>query len=155
MQKGDIQQAYQHLMGFIQSLKTRLQKNHPEYGVSNNLYFGYMDMTYFALAPQDLAGRGLKIALVFLHADFRFEIWLAAANKNIQKEYWRLFKENGWNKSRLIPDYRKADSILETIAAAEPDFEDPDALSCQIEEKISEFLNEIREYLSTHGSEDQ
>lgn len=146
LQKGDLQEAYRSLMEYMLSLKSGLKKSHPEYGVSSTFYFGYMDMTYFALAPEDLNHLGLKIALVFLHKEFRFELWLSAANKDIQKKYWSLIKERGWNAYRLVPDLKNSDSILEYIAAYEPDFNDPQALSNQIETRLSKFIGDIQAF---------
>ena len=144
LQKGDIQAAYKSLMEYMLSLKAGLKKRHPDYGVSSTFYFGYMDMSYFALAPEELNRLGLKIAIVFLHKEFRFEFWLAAANKDIQKKYWQVIKESGWDAYHLVPELKNSDSILENIAADQPDFDDPQALTGQIESRLSTFINDIQ-----------
>ena len=48
LQKGAIQQAYRGLMDYMSALKIELKAKHPDFQVSGSLYFGYMDMTYFA-----------------------------------------------------------------------------------------------------------
>ena len=83
VEKGAIQTAYRGLMEYIQSLKTHFGSRYPDYAVSGTPYFGYMDMTYFSIVPETYRQRGLKIAVVFLHEAFRFEVWMAAANKLI------------------------------------------------------------------------
>ena len=47
LRKGQIQKAYKGLMIFMSGLRTYLESMYPEYTASS-LYFGYMDMTYFA-----------------------------------------------------------------------------------------------------------
>ena len=79
-------------MTFISGLKTDLEKNYPNYVVSS-LYLGYMDMTYFAFRPSDLKNKKLKIALVFLHEQGRFEAWLGGSNK-IGYKYDKTGKNN-------------------------------------------------------------
>ena len=63
MKKGHIQQVYRGLMSYIMDLKTYFKNKYPGYSVSGNIYQGYMDMTYFALFPEQLKSRKLKIAI--------------------------------------------------------------------------------------------
>ena len=70
--KGMIQKAYKGLMDYMQELKTHFAKTQPTFSVSGSLYFGYMDMTYFAILTETLKRRGLKIAVVFLHTGIPF-----------------------------------------------------------------------------------
>ena len=70
---------------------------------------------------------GLKVAIVFIHDSFRFEVWLAGANKKIRSEYWKLINDNGWSKYSLVPTTQAADAIIEHILAEEPDFSGLDA----------------------------
>ncbi len=56
-----MQKAYKAIMTFMSGLCTYLEKKYPEYNTSA-LYFGYMDMTYFAFTPPGLKGKKLKIA---------------------------------------------------------------------------------------------
>ena len=93
VEKGAIQVAYRGLMDYFNSLRVYFKKKYPTYSVSGSIYFGYMDMTYFAFFPASLKQRKLKVGIVFLHEAFRFEVWLFGYNKEIQKKYWDLFKE--------------------------------------------------------------
>ena len=86
LQKGSIQRAYKGIMVFMSELKSALERKYPDY-TSSALYYGYMDMTYFAITPPPpLKDKKLKIALVYLHTENRFEYWLAAANRMIQAD---------------------------------------------------------------------
>lgn len=71
-------------------------------------------MTYFSVIPKSIKERKLKIAIVFLHTAFRFEAWLSGLNRQVQTQYWELFKDSGWNKyqssifSRIKMDDRRS-----------------------------------------------
>lgn len=147
--KGMIQKAYKGLMDYMQELKTHFAKTQPTFSVSGSLYFGYMDMTYFAILTETLKRRGLKIAVVFLHTEFRFEVWLSGANRDIQAQTWQEFRDKGWNTYRLVADARKADAVMEHIAVENPDFSDLEALTGQIEWETLKFMSEVERFLET------
>lgn len=148
MSNGKIREVYIGLIEFVMDLKTYFKNNYPDYFVSGNIYVGYMDMSYFSIVPQSLKQRNLKIAIVFLHEAFRFEIWLAGSNKQVQSKYWEFFKEKHWNKYHLIETTQGADSILEHIAVDQPDFSDLTALTKQIENETMSFIREVETFLS-------
>ncbi|MEM5774243.1 MAG: hypothetical protein AAGU05_04515, partial [Anaerolineaceae bacterium] len=118
LEKGSIQRAYRGLMDFMSAMKTRFKEKYPQYRVSGSLYSGYMDMTYFSCIPPALEQRGLKIAVVFLHEPFRFEVWLSGVNRQVQAEYWEMFRQHDWGAYRLVKNPKTADAILESVAAA-------------------------------------
>ncbi len=149
LEKGAIQAAYRGLMDYILGLRTYLKNQHPDYFVSGSIYYGYMDMTYFSFSPKAFVDRKLKIAIVFLHEAFRFEAWLAGANKQVQTEYWKLIKESGWDEYRLVPTTTGADSILEHILADQPDFCDLEALTGQIERESLRFIRDVERFLDS------
>ena len=148
LQEGTIQKAYRGLMDYIMNLKTYLKKRHPDYFVSSSLYVGYMDMTYFSFTSPSLKDRNLKIAVVFNYDAFRFEVWLGGYNKQVQEEYWKLFKQSDWKKYHLVPGIEGFDSILENTLVEDPDFDRSDELTKQIEEKTMLFINDVIEFLS-------
>lgn len=145
---GAIQAAYKGLMEYIWALRAHFEKKFPDYGVPGSIYYGYMDMTYFSVLPPSLKDRKLKIAIVFLHREFRFEVWLAAVNKQVQARYWNVIRESGWNRYRLVPSIHGADSILEQILVDPPDFGDLDALTRQIETGTLRFIADVEGFLS-------
>jgi hypothetical protein len=150
LQKGSIQAAYRGLMDYMQTQRADIQKNHPEYEVPGNLYFGYMDMTYFAIFPPALKQRRLKIAVVFLHEAFRFEVWLSGANRQVQEDTWKLLKENGWNKYKLVSDPVRSDSIVEHILIGDPDFSNLDELTRGIESGTLVFIHDFERFFAEH-----
>ena len=147
--KGVIQRAYQGLMKYIMDLRTHFSKNFPDFA-PGNIYHGYMDMTYFPISPKSLKSRKLKIAVVFNYDQFRFEVWLAGYNKQIQQKYWELFKESKWNKYRIPAAIKGVDSIVEYTLADNPDFDDLDGLTKQIEKGTLNFISDIEDFLSKH-----
>jgi len=107
-----------------------------------------MDMTYFSLFPDPLKRRNLKIAIVFLHDTFRFEVWLSGSNRNVQNEYWKVLKESDWHKFHLASNPRAVDYVIDHILINNPDFSDLDTLTEQIERGTLEFIRDIEEFLS-------
>ena len=146
LDKGQIQKAYKGIMTFMSGLRIYLEKPHPDYTVST-LYFGYMDMTYFAFTPADLKNRKLKIAIVYLHEQGGFEVWLSGRDREIQAEYIELFASKEIGSYRLSPNLPGVDSILEWTLVGQPDFNDPEGLMERIETKTLEFVSEIRSLL--------
>ena len=150
LKKGAIQKAYKGLMEYILALRTYFRNKYPDYSVSGSIYYGYMDMTYFSIFPKTLKDRKLKIAIVFLYDPFKFEVWLAGVNKQVQSKYWKLIKESGWNQYHLVSTTEGADSIIEYIAVEEPDFRDLGALTKQIESATLKFIKDVESFLSEH-----
>lgn len=148
IEKGVIQKAYLGLMEYVSGLRTHFKHNYPGYAVSGSIYFGYMDMTYFSIFPKSLKDRDLKIAIVFLHDAFRFEVWLSGKNKQVLTNYWKLLKESGWDKYKIVVPGKGIDSILEHILAEDPNFNDLDALTQQIERETVAFINDVESFLS-------
>lgn len=148
LKKGQIRRAYKAIIEYMMDLRTHFQRTYPKYFVSGSIYCGYMDMSYFAIIPQSLKVRKLKIAIVFLHDACRFEVWLAAANKKIQEQYWKLFQERKWTKYHIVPTIKGADSILEHCVTNELDFTDSKALARRIEEVTCRFIADVENFLS-------
>jgi len=150
LQKGAIQKAYKGLMEYFMGLRTYLAGKYPNYFLSSNIYYGYMDMSYFSFSPRSLIERKLKIALVFIHEGCKYEAWLAGANKQVQSKYWKLFKESDWYKYPIVASLKGVDAIIVHSLADNPDFSDLDSLTKQIESKAVVFIKDIESFLSTH-----
>ncbi|MEL7671900.1 hypothetical protein [Methanobacterium sp.] len=148
LEKGYINGAYKGLMKYIMGLRAHFKNKYPQY-VSSSIYYGYMDMTYFSLFPESLKRQKLKIAVVFIHDTFKFEVWLAGTNKNIQNKYWKLFKEREFDKYHIPSTIKGIDSIIEHNIVDNPNFSDLNALTRQIEIGTIEFINNVETFLST------
>lgn len=142
LKKGQIQIAYKGIMTFMSGLKTHLEKEYPEFSTSA-LYFGYMDMTYFAFTPLELKQRKLKLAIVYLHEQNSFEVWLGAANKNIQTQYIEMLRHKNIENYQLSQALPGVDSIIEKRMVEQPDFDHPEELRQLMASQIMGFADDI------------
>jgi len=147
--KGAIQKAYGALLSYMMGLRTHFVNKYGDSAVSG-LYQGYMDMTYFALFPPSLKRRDLKVAIVFNYSAFRFEAWLAARNRKVQRQYWELFRDSHWAEYRVVTPAGGIDSIIECDLAKDFDFADPEALTSRIENATAAFIANVERFLSKH-----
>jgi len=142
LNKGIIQKAYKAIINFMSELKAYLESRHPDYNTSS-IYFGYMDMTYFAFTPVNLKNNKLKIAIVFLHEECKFEVWLAGNNRKIQGEYIEMLRHKDIGRYTLSQVHPGVDSIIESSILEHPDFGDSFEMKKQIETKVIEFIEDI------------
>lgn len=146
LEKGDILIAYNELVKFVMKLRTDFIKNLSDQYSFAGILHGYMDYTYFYYSNDFLKSKKLKFGLVLNHLDMRFEIWLLGNTIPNQKKYWELLKTTKWNKDKMkMPKY----SILETSLVENPDFNNLNALTKQIETKMIKASDEILDYLKT------
>jgi hypothetical protein len=150
LRKGSIQKAYKCLHEYMASLRTHFAKKRGGLAVSG-IYQGSMDMTYFALFPPALKGRGLKVAIVFNYDAFRFEAWLAARNRKVQRQYWELFRKSAWPSYRVVAPAQGVDSILECNLAEGLNFADPAALTSKIANATTVFIDQVEKFLGTES----
>jgi hypothetical protein len=146
LSKGQIQKAYKGIMTFMSDLKTHLECKYTDYTAST-LYFGYMDMTYFAFTPPALKNMKLKIAIVFLHEECKFELWLAGSNRQTQADYIELLSHKNIGRFTLSQVHPGVDSIIASSIIEQPDFDHLDELKKQIEVKTIEFAKDISSML--------
>jgi len=142
LSKGYIQKAYKGIMTFMSGLKSHLENRYPDY-ITSALYFGYMDMSYFAFTPPSLKAKNLKVAIVYLHEQGRFEAWLGGNNRKIQAEYIERLNEKDLGNYRLSKPASGVDSITESVLVEDPDFDMLEELKMQIEKKTIEFINDM------------
>lgn len=140
LEKGDIQQAYAGLVKYMMSLSTSLSKKLSRSYTFGNLLQGYMDYTYVYYSNPFLAQKKLKMGLVLNHQKVQFEIWLLGRTVKDQSKYWQFFKDTKWNAGRSeMPKY----SVLEAVAVADPDFNDLEALSRQIQHRLELITSKV------------
>jgi hypothetical protein len=87
---------------------------------------------------------------VFLHEEFRFEVWLSDKNKRILTKYWKLLIDSGWEKYKIVEPTKGIDSIIEHILVDKPDFGDLDAMTHQIDFGTVKLIQEVENFLSLH-----
>jgi hypothetical protein len=144
---GQIQRAYRGILSFMSDFKAYLEQRHPGYG-TGALYFGYMDMTYFSFTPISLKERKLKIAVVYLHEECAFELWLAGGNRQVQADYIALLAPKELGKYRLSAVAPGVDSIVSFTMVQQPDFDHPEELKKQIEAITLAFIADMESMLA-------
>lgn len=147
--KGALLRSYGTIISYMSQLRAHFVARDGDRAVSA-LYQGCFDMTYFALFPPALKSRGLKLAVVFDYASFAFEVWLAARNRAVQRQYWQLLRDRGWSGHRLVEPAVGIDAILERDVAAASALTDPDALTSRIEAAAQGLLDELTAFLEAH-----
>jgi len=147
LKKGHIQQAYKGIMVFMTDLKAYLERKYPDF-LTSALYPGYMDMTYIAFTPADLKNMKLKIAIVYLHEECRFEIWLAGTNRQIQADTIARLSQKDIGEYALSQVHPGVDSIIASILTDQPDFDNPDRLKELLEIKTMKFIHGMETLLS-------
>lgn len=147
---GSIQRAYVALVSYMSRLRTRYASKRGERAVSD-LYQGYFDMTYFALFPNELRARDLKIAVVFHYATFSFQSWLAARNRKVQKSWWEKLRDAGYDKHTLAEPGAGIDAIVISVLADDFSLADESGLTRQIEAGVESFENHLLAVLTELG----
>lgn len=130
-------------MDYIKRLRCHLIQLYSDEFITGSIYSGEGTITYFPFTPKALKAQKLKIAIVYNQPKQRFEIWLAAQNKQIQKKYWELFRESDWNIYHIPSSVEDGFSIVDDILVEQPDFSDWESLTEQIETKAMAFIKEI------------
>jgi len=146
--EGAIQRAYQGIISYMSHLRVEFAARQGERSVSG-LYQGYFDMTYFALFPDELKMRDLKLAIVFNYQTFRFEAWLAARNRQVQRRYWELLRDAGYDKHALIEPAAGSDAIVEAVLAGEFSLDARESLTSRIVEGVTAFERDIVDFLNS------
>ena len=88
--------------------------------------------------------------LVFIHESCQFEAWLFGVNKQVQKQYWQRIKDSGWNQYPLVATTRGEDAILTHVLTANPDFDDLDAVTEQIENGAVKSIKDVETFLKAY-----
>ncbi len=146
LQEGKIQIAYKGIMSFMGNLKSYLSDMHSDYLVGA-LYFGYMDMTYFAITTTELKDKQLKIAVVYLHQENCFELWLSATNKKIQAQYIDKLKDKDLKGYKLSVSQPGIDSIIESRIIDHPNFNELTSLKVELDILTQKFIKDIMEMM--------
>jgi hypothetical protein len=152
LEKGEVVAVYKGLMEYFAQLKLQLEKNHPDYFLSSGIHEGQMDYTYFYFCPKTLRQQKLKVVILFTHATFNFQVLLAGYNKVVQAKYWKLLKENGWNKHPIALSTRGVDYITQRTLIDKPDFSNLDVLTNQIEAGALAFIKDVESFLANQKS---
>ena len=142
LREGSIQRANRAIIAFMSRLRKTFADLHGEQAVSG-LYQGYFDMTYFALFPEDMKARDLKLAVVFNYETFSFEAWLSARNRKVQRRYWEILNHAGFKQYPLIEPSVGIDAIVVAVLAASYSLENEASLIAGIIEGVAAFERQM------------
>jgi len=144
IRKGEIQDVYSFLLKYVMRVKASLEKSFPKEYSFGNIFPGYLDFSYFYFFNSYLRDKKLRFGIVLNHSEMRFELWLLGQNKGIREKYWDILRTSPWNRGRkTMPTY----SVLETVLVADPDFDNLDTLTADIEKRAANEVDAIVTYL--------
>jgi hypothetical protein len=149
LDEGAVQRAYLAVVTYMSGLRGELASLHDEWTVAG-LYQGYFDMTYFPLVTPSLKSRSLKLAVVFDYRTFRFQVWLAARNRAVQKRYWELLKSQGWSQELLVEAAVGVDAIVALDVADGLALDEPHALTAALGRAVDTLLTDLERFLGQH-----
>ncbi len=136
--------AYAYLLKYVMRLRSHFSNHQADKFSVGNVSPGYMDFTYFPFFNDFLRARKLRFGIVLNHQAMRFEIWLMGQNASVQKQYWDILRNSQWNVGCLkMPHY----SVLESVLIADPDFDNEELLTLQIEKEAIFVVKEVLEYI--------
>lgn len=139
LQTTDLEKSYQEFIRLFRFIRIELEKNMTQYKFQSNIVENGMDYSYFQLTDEELKKTGLKIAIVFVHKTFQFEVWLSGYNRKVQCKYYELFKDDE-NIFLSCNDPKKNDYILKLSLDCLSDFSDGNNLVNIIKEKTLELI---------------
>lgn len=148
IREGEIVRAYRYLFDLFSGLAHALKKYPGKHILTAAPYHGYLDMSYLPVSTPALKSRGLKIALVFNYAAFRFEIWLSAANRNKRSEMLRLFCDHPLKGFEILHDDTNTDAILTVIPGDIRDYNDKNGIIALLDNSVLAFIDAIERSFS-------
>ena len=83
--------------------------------------------------------KGLKLAVTFVHRDFRFEVWLSGFNRKYQSRYFELLK-NKQQPFSLTDDPKRTDYILRILLDTNMDLSDGERVLAEVSAAALELL---------------
>ncbi len=124
----NLREGYQEFIKLFHYIRAALEKSMPEYKFQGNIVENGMDYSYFSFTNDRLKEKGLKIAVIFVHKEFQFEVWLSGFNRKWQSKYYDLLK--GRNiPFELTDDPTRKDYILRVTLERSVDISDGDLLT--------------------------
>lgn len=111
IQTTNLEKAYQEFISLFRYVRIQLEKQLQEYHFQGNIVENAMDYSYFQFTNENLKQHGLKIAVVFAHREFRFEVWLSGFNRKTQCKYYNMLKSHT-TSFELTDEPNRTDFIL-------------------------------------------
>ena len=149
LEAGSMQRAYAAILAYMSRLRTDFV-GAPGGSAVSGLYQGTFDMTYFALLPPAFKARDLKLAIVFDYSSFRFQVWLAARNRSVQRRYWEVLSRHDWEQYPLVEPGAGVDAITVLDVADGLELQDPGPLTSRIASAVATFAGDLERFLAEH-----
>ena len=146
--QGEFPRAYRGILAQLTQFQSSWEQAHPLDNVGA-LYPGYLDMSFIAFAPPELAKKNLKISLVFLHDSGTFTLWLIARNRGIQKSVSESLRGARLGKYTLTVLEPGVDAIIESALEKPYAFDDPDLLTARLVKSAETFASDMIRLVST------
>ncbi|HIT36656.1 MAG TPA: hypothetical protein IAC30_08250 [Candidatus Faecousia intestinavium] len=134
VQTTSLADSYREFVRLFRFLRAQLEKEMPDYQFQGNIVENAMDYSYFQFSDQALKSRGLKIVVVFIHKQFRFEIWLSGVNRSNQKRFHDLLAGQ-YGPFLPAENPERMDFILRAPLPENWDMTDGDAMVSALKEK--------------------
>lgn len=139
LQTTNIKECYQEFIKLFRYIRVTLAKSMPEYKFQGNIVENGMDYSYFLFTNKNLKEKGLKMAVVFVHSNFQFEVWLSGYNRKYQSKYYDLLKEKNIPFELTDNPIRK-DFILRVTLEESADISDGSLLIKEIKSISNKLL---------------
>lgn len=137
----NLQKGYQEFIKFFRYLRNSLQKEMIDYKFTGNIVENNMDYSYFQFTDEILKGKGLKIVFVFVHKEFKYQIWLSGVNRQEQIKYFNICEKN--MKHGLTTDPAKTDYIVSKDVETEFDYDNLEKVINSLKKEIYKFIYDI------------
>lgn len=144
IQTTHVRECYREFIRLFRYIRVSLEKSMPEYNFQGNITENAMDYSYFAFTNDNLKEKGLKIAVVFVHKEFRFQVWLCGTNRKYQAEYYEILKDKNI-PFELAGNPSQKDYILCATLDEAADISDGNFLT----EKIKSMADELVMFAET------
>ena len=144
---SDAALGYRQLIQFFRDLHAELERAQL---APRALHVGEMDVTYVPLVPKELADAKLKVLVMFVHADFRLELWLSGVNKAAQERWWTSFSKHGWEPSELSASGAGDFHMVRRLLDADPDFSAPESLSQKVLAGAQRLVHDVTSFIAAH-----
>ena len=134
LQETQMIESYQAFLRLFHRIHQSLMKEIPNFQFQKQVIENGMNYSYFQLSDAQLKQCGLKIVVVFLHKECRFEVWLSGYNRKHQKYYHSMLQTLSFDYSFSV-DPNHQDYILKVCL--------PDSLSCLQEDQLILRIKEV------------
>ena len=139
VQTTSLADSYGEFVRLFRFLWVQMEKEMPQFQFQGNIVENAMDYSYFQFTSQELKSRGLKIAVVFLHRQFRLEVWLSGVNRSSQKRWFPVLAAEDCPFLRT-ENPERSDYILRSLLPDGWNLADGDGTVSMLKQKALELI---------------